>query len=1106
MKIKYLRRTYFPYLLAPLVVLLFFVIFSPRLFAATTYTVTNNNDSGAGSLRQAIADANSNAGADQIDFAISGAGPHTIVLTTGGITITDQVKVNGLSQSGSICNGTSSTLKVVIEGSGIGVAGAGANGTEINGLVFGAGTSVGISSNSNTIRCNFFGTTANGSIGVGDINSQSLVIYNNSAEIGGNSSSDMNLFGRYRFIIAGSSNHIIKNNLIGTDITGMNSLGSNLSFYSGVYNNITISHNVISKIGSYYTTFNNFTLSANKIGTNFSGTAAIFGDIGTLLSSKTEFNNTTIGGATEADGNLISGAVIVDTNEWGHGIVIGGANNTIQNNKIGVNADATAVIGNGYEGISIECANNCTNTQVLDNIIGGSYDGIRVTDGSGNTNNNNVNIKRNYIGTNKAQNIDLGNRVAGIRIDGNMGNVLIGGTNTADKNVIANNKVGIYSVATNHNTFLGNTIYNNDDLGIAFNYYNSNDSTENDPGDIDTGANDLLNFPIITQAAESMGNTTIGYSLDVPAGDYRIEFFSNSSADPSGYGEGQTFIGYDDVSSDGSGNQTFVTSVSGVGFTHLAATSTQKDSGSPTGFGPTSEFGNFEPQADLSVSSDDGTTAAVYGSAHQYTFTVTNNGLSDVDHFVFSHGSDVVDSPLYTVGSSGSTATTTGSFSGTTWSGLLKSGETLTFILAGNINGTGTLSTTNICIDQDSTLQMDGQTVTDPVSNNNCGTDNDTIVPVPTTDLSIIKTINAPGIVINGHQVTYTLTITNNGPMSHTYGTAIYDLIPLGTTFNSSSGDKLNCTDIGPSSGLGDPGIPDGGIVACTDESSEGIANGESTSVQIVLDVISIDETQSITNYAAIINPYDNNYDELISSYMLGENFFALQNNSIAHATYDPNSPLDDGDGISSSVENAAPNSGDANNDGTADSEQANVASFVDPVSGEYAVLQVNNECSITNVSTAAESANTTQDTNFSYPTGLMDFALDCGTPGTTATVTQYYYGATGNFAVRKYNPNNQTYQTIDSASISNQTIGGKSAKVATYQVNDGGSLDLDGTEDGNIHDPAGLAQTTGSLADTGQNTHQVELIAITLFVSGLTIAVYSFKKQRRNVYVPSKK
>src|SRR4051812_42811607 len=41
---------------------------------AATFTVTNTNDTGAGSLRQAIIDANANAGTDQISFNIAGAG------------------------------------------------------------------------------------------------------------------------------------------------------------------------------------------------------------------------------------------------------------------------------------------------------------------------------------------------------------------------------------------------------------------------------------------------------------------------------------------------------------------------------------------------------------------------------------------------------------------------------------------------------------------------------------------------------------------------------------------------------------------------------------------------------------------------------------------------------------------------------------------------------------------------------------------------------------------------------------------------------------------------------------------------------------------------
>jgi hypothetical protein len=65
---------------------------SPAAFAAT-YTVGNTNDSGAGSLRDAIAQANTNPGADTITFASNVSG--TITLTTGSLVINDAVDIQG---------------------------------------------------------------------------------------------------------------------------------------------------------------------------------------------------------------------------------------------------------------------------------------------------------------------------------------------------------------------------------------------------------------------------------------------------------------------------------------------------------------------------------------------------------------------------------------------------------------------------------------------------------------------------------------------------------------------------------------------------------------------------------------------------------------------------------------------------------------------------------------------------------------------------------------------------------------------------------------------------------------------------------------------------
>ncbi len=64
-----------------------------------TFTVTNTNDSGAGSLRQAILDANALAGADTITFNIAGTGVHTITLTSALPTISGQVTINATTES-----------------------------------------------------------------------------------------------------------------------------------------------------------------------------------------------------------------------------------------------------------------------------------------------------------------------------------------------------------------------------------------------------------------------------------------------------------------------------------------------------------------------------------------------------------------------------------------------------------------------------------------------------------------------------------------------------------------------------------------------------------------------------------------------------------------------------------------------------------------------------------------------------------------------------------------------------------------------------------------------------------------------------------------------
>jgi predicted outer membrane repeat protein len=83
------------------------LVLAPQAGAATTYTVTTTADSGVGSLRQAIDDANNNPGADIIVFDASSAG--TITLTTGDVDIADDVTITGLGAADSIISGNNNS-------------------------------------------------------------------------------------------------------------------------------------------------------------------------------------------------------------------------------------------------------------------------------------------------------------------------------------------------------------------------------------------------------------------------------------------------------------------------------------------------------------------------------------------------------------------------------------------------------------------------------------------------------------------------------------------------------------------------------------------------------------------------------------------------------------------------------------------------------------------------------------------------------------------------------------------------------------------------------------------------------------------------------------
>ena len=187
-----------------------------------------------------------------------------------------------------------------------------------------------------------------------------------------------------------------------------------------------------------------------------------------------------------------------------------------------------------------------------------------------------------------------------------------------------------------------------------------------------------------------------------------------------------------------------------------------------------------------------------------------------------------------------------------------------------------------------------------------------------------------------------------------------------------------------------------------------------------------------------------------------GQTITAALNDTV---TVDPSS---DTDKIADSIEQAAPNGGDANDDGDTDADQETVTSLPNPVTGKYAVLETTGCTGNSDVTVAAQQAG---DTRYTYPAGLVDFKLTCPV-GATATVQMYFFGlAPTNLVLRKYNPVTQTYSSVADAVFNTVTIGGQQATKVSYQITDGGPLDTDGTANGTILDPAGPAVLSASVA-----------------------------------------
>jgi hypothetical protein len=510
-----------------------------------TFTVTNNLDSGPGSLRQAILDANASSGIDTISFGI-GSGPATIALAAPLPTITEPLTIDGTTQPG-----YSGVPLIELDGSNVplgndGLITVAAGNTITRGLILNHFRTAGIllsDLGGNHVEGCYIGTNASGTLstnsqgdGIRIKNSTNNVIGgttpNSRNVISGNSGSGILISGYY------SNGNTIQGNYIGVTASGSAPLGNQAgitigSSYNLVGGTVLAARNVISASVDSGVIVQDFTagnvIQGNYVGTDASGLIGLGNaNYGVQLFGYNQ--NQLVGGSSEGSRNVISG------NRVGVGLVFQFGpphNSLIQGNYIGAGADGKTPVGNSGAGIELVYA--------IDNTVGG------LGPGEGNL----------------------------IAFNGGPGCRFQRGGSAVDISALIGN------------TIRGNSIFSNGGLGIDL---DGDGVTANDAGDSDIGTNYLQNFPTINSVVSSSNQTTISGSLNsTPNKTYAIDFYSSASCDPSGYGQGAAPFGRMNVTTGADGNVDFSKTVNSLLPVGRVITATATDSG-----GNTSEFSSCD--------------------------------------------------------------------------------------------------------------------------------------------------------------------------------------------------------------------------------------------------------------------------------------------------------------------------------------------------------------------------------------------------------------------------------------------------------------------------------------------------------------------------------
>ena len=369
-----------------------------RQLLSSLFTVTNANDGGTGSLRQAILSSNAAIGpaTNSIDFKIGNAGAYAILLKSALPPIAQPVVIDGTSEPGT---GTAPRIELV--GTNPGALAVGldltASNSTIKGLSIVDFTSDGVQINSasgDLIADNYIGLTAAGQQASND--------------------------GNGVIIQGGSSNNTVG----GTAAVAGNVISGNDG--NGVEITDSSTRNLIQR---------------NFIGTNAAGTVAMRNELnGVLITGTLSDNSSTSSNTNPSDNNTVGGGNLISGN-FQNGVAIndGSSGNLVGGNFIGTNIAGYGAVHNAYDGVLIAGTSSDNNTVGGGNLISGNWrDGVEISSGAS----DNL-VDGDLIGTNLLNNgytSGLGNEWSGAVIDGptSTGNT-IGGTAKGGGDVISGN-------------------------------------------------------------------------------------------------------------------------------------------------------------------------------------------------------------------------------------------------------------------------------------------------------------------------------------------------------------------------------------------------------------------------------------------------------------------------------------------------------------------------------------------------------------------------------------------------------------------------------------------------------------------------------------------